>query len=139
MTHFNRRDFLKIASNSLLGLSGLIGLSGLFRFLSYEPAPPPPLEYPIGPIDSYPPGSRTVLTEIPALLIHDPEGFIALSLTCPHLGCTVENLPTGFECPCHGSRFDPSGQLLAGPAAKALQPLQIKIKDGQLFLSQTTP
>ncbi len=37
---------------------------------------------------------------------------------CPHLGCELAWDPDEktWDCPCHGSRFDPDGRLLSGPA-----------------------
>lgn len=37
---------------------------------------------------------------------------------CPHLGCKLLWNPSEstWECPCHGSRFNHSGELLCGPA-----------------------
>ena len=42
--------------------------------------------------------------------------------TCPHMGCPLTWNPEEgtYECPCHGSRFDSEGRLLAGPAQKDL-------------------
>lgn len=44
--------------------------------------------------------------------------LLAVSIKCPHLGCQLEWNPEekSWDCPCHGSRFDPYGQLLDGPA-----------------------
>jgi len=41
---------------------------------------------------------------------------------CPHLGCAVawNHAERTWDCPCHGSRFDPYGRLLNGPAAADL-------------------
>jgi cytochrome b6-f complex iron-sulfur subunit len=130
-----RRDFLKLARTVFLTASGLLGLGGLMRFLSYPTQPNNPTEFDLGPESDYGLGTRTVLTEIPAILIRDEKGFSAMSLTCTHLGCTVESEPDGFACPCHGSRFDLDGQVKRGPASKALVSLRVEIgPDGNLHL-----
>jgi len=51
--------------------------------------------------------------------------FIALSGTCPHLGCKVLWEPHNkrFFCPCHNGVFDPQGKPLEGPPAAANTPL----------------
>jgi Rieske Fe-S protein len=46
--------------------------------------------------------------------------FAALSSICTHLGCRVRKARDGFDCPCHGSRYDLRGQVINGPAAKPL-------------------
>ena len=67
------------------------------------------------------------------------EDFIALSSTCPHLGCQVhwEAHNNRFFCPCHNGVFDPTGKALEGPPAEAGQSLPrypLKIEDGLLFI-----
>ncbi|RPH56641.1 MAG: ubiquinol-cytochrome c reductase iron-sulfur subunit [Chloroflexi bacterium] len=130
-----RRDFLKLATNGLLIASGLIGLGVILRFLGYETEPPPQTEFDLGPASNFPADSRTILSHIPAILIHTPAGFSALSLICPHLGCTVEQDSDGFSCPCHGSHYDREGGLQLGPAQKPLRKLRLEQKeDGTLTI-----
>ncbi|MGB8211926.1 MAG: Rieske (2Fe-2S) protein [Anaerolineales bacterium] len=133
--NLSRRDFLKWMRNALLALSGLLGLAGLARFLGYQSQPPAPTEFDLGPATGYALGSRTLLPDVPALLTRSDQGFTALSLVCPHLGCTVASQPDGFTCPCHGSRFDLQGRLVHGPAAQSLAVLRVETgPDGKLHL-----
>ena len=131
MTNLSRRDFLKLARDGFLYLSAALATGGLLRFLSYTPATEQKIEFDLGSVDDYPVGSRTSIPEIPALLIHAESGFTALSLTCTHLGCTLEPNDNGFACPCHNSAFDAEGNVTHGPAVKPLRSLRIQITDAK--------
>jgi Rieske Fe-S protein len=138
MTSTSRRDFLKIATNSFLAAAGILGIGGLLRYLSYQADPPPPSEFDIGPATGYNMSSRTIVAHIPAIVIHDDKGLRAISLTCSHLGCTIEERNYGFECPCHSSRYDLNGVVKKGPAKRDLRKLQIEqTEDGNLHISTT--
>ncbi len=135
MSDINRRDFLKLTTTALLTASGLLGLGGLFRFLAYQSEPPTKTEFDLGPAADYPSGSRTLVADVPAVLLHTQSGFRALSLVCTHLGCTVAGKADGFTCPCHGSRFDADGRVLRGPAQKPLRSLRVETAaSGHLIL-----
>jgi Rieske Fe-S protein len=129
MINNSRRDFLKMTTNTLLALAGAMGIGGLIRYLSYQFDAKPQTEFDIGSVDDYPINSRTMLAHIPAIIIRDNDGFQAISLACTHLGCTVELRTFGFECPCHGSRFDPVGSCTKGPAVRQLQALRIETSE----------
>ena len=67
------------------------------------------------------------------------EDFIALSSTCPHLGCQVnwEGQNKRFFCPCHNGVFNPEGKGIGGPPGEAGQNLPrypLKIENGLLMI-----
>lgn len=130
-----RRDFLKLSTQGLLTLGGLLGLGGLLRYLSYKPEPAPSPRISLGPASGYPPGTRTVVADGQALLLHDETGLHALSLVCTHLGCLVQAEGSGFACPCHGSLYAADGSLIRGPAAQPLPELVLEqAENGDLIL-----
>ena len=49
----------------------------------------------------------------------DEKGVLhSFSAVCTHLGCVVKwnDSEKSFDCPCHGSRFSYSGQVINAPA-----------------------
>ncbi len=53
----------------------------------------------------------------------DSKGQVTLrSATCTHMGCIVgwNAAEHTWDCPCHGSRFTPKGQVISGPAESPL-------------------
>ena len=64
----------------------------------------------------------------------DQEGQVTkLSPLCTHMGCIVHwnESETTWDCPCHGSRFQATGETLAGPAETPLAAIQSVAKAPQ--------
>jgi Rieske Fe-S protein len=55
----------------------------------------------------------------------DAGGVYAMSAVCTHAGCLLVDGPvtvaSGLACPCHASRFDGNGAVVAGPARLPLE------------------
>jgi cytochrome b6-f complex iron-sulfur subunit len=67
-------------------------------------------------------------------------GLMALYQRCVHLGCRVPWCATsiGFECPCHGSKYDYIGEYFAGPAPRNLDRFVVEVKDDRLIIKTGT-
>lgn len=80
-------------------------------------------------IDEIPRGSGAIVRHgVAKLAVYRDESGVAhaCSAICPHAGCIVHwnGTEQSWDCPCHGSRFDPHGHVINGPANTRLTPLQ---------------
>ena len=75
------------------------------------------------------PEARAYVVPAPSALSEDftgksveAGGVMALFQRCVHLGCRVPwcGPSQGFECPCHGSKYNSIGEYNAGPAPRNL-------------------
>ncbi len=69
--------------------------------------------------------------------VKDHDGkIIVYSPICTHLGCGYlwEGSKASFHCPCHDSFFALDGQVLSGPAPRALDRLPVKVKRGRILV-----
>jgi Rieske Fe-S protein len=62
--------------------------------------------------------------------------FAAVDGVCTHEGCTVNGQDgSTYVCPCHGSRYDRSGHVLAGPARANLRQYATTFADGVVTIT----
>lgn len=55
-------------------------------------------------------------------LHHHPDGNYSAVLTlCSHQGCEVEPAGDRLACPCHGSQYELTGEVIRGPAERPLR------------------
>jgi cytochrome b6-f complex iron-sulfur subunit len=81
-------------------------------------------------------GEPTYLTVREYETLH-PWGIVD---NCTHLGCTFpwNGNDNQFQCPCHGSRYDPEGRVLRGPAPLPLRLAHVNIEGNYIRISPWT-
>jgi cytochrome b6-f complex iron-sulfur subunit len=93
------------------------------------------------------PEARAYVVPAPAQLSDQFEGkdvaaggLMALFQRCVHLGCRVPWCATsvGFECPCHGSKYNYVGEYFAGPAPRNLDRFVVAIVDDRFVIKTGT-
>lgn len=133
-----RRSFVRRLPVATAGLAaGLGGLSlGACGPGGYVVATPHPQGVAV---------DRALLAERGALLIQSPrmprpvfvrhtdEGPIALLASCTHQGCQPDPVGDRLICPCHGSEFSMSGDVLEGPADRPLTRYDVT-SDGSVWV-----
>lgn len=134
-----RRDFLRRAWKVL----GLVAVAELILFVvsllkpsretgSREPGATLRV---IGNIEDFPPGTVTPDRINKLYIVREKDGgFLALSIVCPHLGCSVlwDDTKRQFDCPCHSSAFDRQGVVLSSPAPRPLDYFPVIIEEGKV-------
>ena len=115
-----RRRFLAWLSGVGIAGSAVLGSLATFFFIRPRTTYGQPNRFKIGRPEEFPPGSRIAIDPKRVCIVREGNKVAAISTTCTHLGCIVAPSATGFQCPCHGSRFDVDGNVPGGPAPKAL-------------------
>ena len=129
-----RRDFLGLSALAAAGSTLLFALVGMLRLPKAAVLPSLSRKFRLTLPDSLAAGEAFVPPGRAVAVFRDPEGVYAISLVCTHLGCIVKPSATGFDCPCHGSRFAVDGAVTKGPAPKALPWLSVSAVGGDTFL-----
>lgn len=130
-----RRDFLgRIAIGSMTGV-GIIGLLGSLD-LPIPRISQTDNKFKVGRVVDFPLDAFTYIEEKNIYVYRERRSIKAVSAICTHLGCVVRKNEDGFTCPCHGSSFDRSGKVLAGPAPRDLDWLKVEMSpEGKLIIN----
>jgi cytochrome b6-f complex iron-sulfur subunit len=123
----SRRDFfLKLgvsACAAAVAGSGIVTLDFLKPKVLFEPS----TSFVAGSPLDFTDGVVRFNKEKQAYVIGAAAGVYALSAVCTHLGCMTRFRSDDrvIACPCHGSRFDLEGNVVHGPAGRALPWLDV--------------
>lgn len=95
-----------------------------------------------GNITDFHPGTVTLIQAGNCYLSRlDDGGLLAISRKCTHLGCAVPWVSerNQFECPCHASIFDISGNVIKSPAPRALDLYLISFEKNNIKIDISHP
>jgi cytochrome b6-f complex iron-sulfur subunit len=143
---FSRRKFFNVVGgSSLLTFTGGLGIASAKFFypgVLYEPQS----TFNAGKPEEYQApgeGEEVIVDERwkkkqRVWIIRTKTGIYGLVAVCPHLGCTPNWFPgeTVFKCPCHGSVFNPDGEVVAGPSPEPFyRPMISLAPDGSMIFT----
>ncbi|HEV2103834.1 MAG TPA: Rieske (2Fe-2S) protein [Candidatus Acidoferrum sp.] len=135
----SRRDFLNEITAGALGIAGLGGTALIYQYFSPNVLFEPSTTFRAGNPDLFPVNSVTFLQDQQVYIVRIPTGFYAVSAVCTHLGCVTQWKPEAnrIACPCHGSKFQPDGKKIEGPAPRPLPHYSITLTaDGELLVDK---
>ncbi len=122
----SRNDFLGIAGVGSAAAVVAFSTIGMLRLPKPRILPDVSSVVRLGKPSEFPPGTVAMLPQQKVCVVSTEEGISVVSLVCTHLGCLVQlSDDGGFDCPCHGSKFDSAGAVLGGPAPRALRWLAV--------------
>ena len=75
-------------------------------------------------------GSNVIDSKGILLYRQSDTNVLAFSRNCTHNSCTIDSFQNGTStCPCHGSQFNTSGNVVGGPAVNPLTQYSAAIAD----------
>ena len=130
MPHMHRREFIRTLV--VVGASTCIACGPPFGRVS------------AGNASALAVGDVKVVPGASAVIARDAQGVYAMTLICTHQGCDMSQngsvTANGITCDCHGSRFDPNGNVVVGPAQSPLQHYAVTADaSGNLTIDGNTP
>ena len=146
LENLSRRKFFVAAGNAAIGIAALGSLGVTLDYLTPKVLLELPRRFVIGVLANMQPNSVTFDAEHRLIVFRDKQGyFYALSAVCTHLGCIVEWKSTGIPghaegviaCPCHGSVFNKTGDVIKGPAPRSLDRFKMYLEDDRVIVDMT--
>ena len=64
----------------------------------------------------------------------DDDTYIALLTRCTHKGCSVDPYYDRLSCPCHGSEYSYTGEVISPPAKKPLMKFYVTTDSGNIYI-----
>jgi cytochrome b6-f complex iron-sulfur subunit len=150
----SRRQLLNFLTGTTIAVTASTGLYAVGKFLV------PPTEktgaggaiiakdvlgniIPASQILAEAPGTRALVAGLAGdptyLIVKEDASLDSIGLVdvCTHLGCTFpwNSNDQQFQCPCHGSRYNPDGSVERGPAPLPLKIVRVAVIDDQILLS----
>jgi cytochrome b6-f complex iron-sulfur subunit len=129
-----RRDFLGLAAWWSAAAALLFAFMGAMRLPKAAVLPSPSKRFRVRLPASLASGQPFIPAGRTVAVYKDANSVYAVSTVCTHLGCIVKPTENGFDCPCHGSKFNKDGSVVKGPAPSGLPWLEVKHLGGDGFL-----
>lgn len=72
----------------------------------------------------------------PVAVYNSGDELVVLENVCTHMGCQThwKEKESTWDCPCHGSKYSATGEVIAGPAPAPLARISFHIVDGEIRL-----
>lgn len=140
-TPVSRREFLDLLLGGALATSVLAGAGTLVTYLSPPQVkmrgagePMAVAEEQDVPVNT---GRVVAYGSTKVMVVHQAEGYVALSAICTHAGCLVQwDAEAGrIHCPCHDGMFDLKGNVISGPPPSPLKVYRAEVVGGKVMVA----
>jgi cytochrome b6-f complex iron-sulfur subunit len=138
----SRRGFIKYGLLGFCGLATAVGVATpvvAYLWPPEEGAGASEARVAVSSTADLPPGQGGVFSVAnkPVIVIHTPDNdYVALSATCPHLGCILfwDVERQVIACPCHEAYFNTTGAVISGPPPAPLEPYRVQVEGDQIYV-----
>lgn len=76
------------------------------------------------------------IDEAPVAVYNSGDELMVFENVCTHMGCQTHwnEKESTWDCPCHGSKYSATGEVIDGPAPAPLARISFHIEDGEIRL-----